>query len=198
MPSQVAALYVQEGGAYFNLEGVDPWPESRDARLYAGPWPAVAHPPCARWCRMAGMVEARWGHKKGDDGGTFAAALASVREFGGVLEHPAYTDAWARFSLPPPTRGGWTRNLYGPGWVTEVSQSAYGHRARKRTWLYAVTDCPPALDWSEPPAQAWCGWGDYDRYRERDRLGKKECNASPVAFRDALLSLARSSQGVRT
>lgn len=101
----IAALYVEKGGAYSNLEGVDPWDEKRDARLYDGPWPVVAHPPCTRWCRLAGLVEARWGHKKGDDGGTFAAALASVRKWGGVLEHPAYSDAWAAYDLTPPITG---------------------------------------------------------------------------------------------
>ena len=44
----IAALYVQRGGVYFDLAGVDPWDEQRDARRYAGPWPVVAHPPCAR------------------------------------------------------------------------------------------------------------------------------------------------------
>lgn len=34
-----AALYVQRGGAYFGLDGVDPWDEARDARTYAGPHP---------------------------------------------------------------------------------------------------------------------------------------------------------------
>src|ERR1700690_2847940 len=33
----VAALFVQKNGAYYNLPGVDPWPEERDARKYAGP-----------------------------------------------------------------------------------------------------------------------------------------------------------------
>ena len=84
----VAALYVIEGGPYFGLPGVDPWPESRDARLYAGPYPVVAHPPCARWSRLAGLVEQRWGHKRGDDGGCFAAALASVRRWGGGIGAP--------------------------------------------------------------------------------------------------------------
>ena len=79
----IAALYVQEGGVYYGLPDVDPWPESRNAMLYDGPWPVVAHPPCARWCRLAGLVEARWGRKRGDDGGTFASALASVRKWGG-------------------------------------------------------------------------------------------------------------------
>lgn len=42
----IAALYVEDGGEYFGLEDVDPWPIGRDARNYAGPWPVVAHPPC--------------------------------------------------------------------------------------------------------------------------------------------------------
>jgi hypothetical protein len=46
----VAALYVEKDGAYFGLPGVDPWDEERDATLYDGPYPVVAHPPCNRWC----------------------------------------------------------------------------------------------------------------------------------------------------
>lgn len=52
----IAALYVERDGVYYGLPGVDPWDEERDARTYAGPWPVVAHPPCARWCRLAGLV----------------------------------------------------------------------------------------------------------------------------------------------
>jgi hypothetical protein len=47
----IAALYVQTGGCYSGLDGVDLWDEARDARGYAGPWPVVAHPPCERWGR---------------------------------------------------------------------------------------------------------------------------------------------------
>ena len=54
----IAALFVQRRGVYFDLDGVDPWDASRDARLYAGASSVVAHPPCARWCRLAGLVEA--------------------------------------------------------------------------------------------------------------------------------------------
>jgi hypothetical protein len=186
----IAALYVQRGGAYWDVPGVDPWDEERDARRYPGPWPVVAHPPCARWCRLAGLVEHRYGIKKGDDGGTFAAALAAVRRYGGVLEHPASSDAFVQFGLPRPGRGSWQRELFGPGWVTEVSQSAYGHRARKRTWLYAVIDEPPALDWRDLSTGVWCGWGDFESYREVERLGKKERSSTPPEFKFLLLGMA--------
>lgn len=45
----IAALYVEKNGVYYGLPDVDPWDKERDARLYAGPWPVVAHPPCSTW-----------------------------------------------------------------------------------------------------------------------------------------------------
>jgi hypothetical protein len=41
----VAALFVDPKGCYAGLEGVDPWGEERDARLYDGPHPIVGHAP---------------------------------------------------------------------------------------------------------------------------------------------------------
>ncbi len=61
---RVAALFVEGGGAYAGLADVDLWDETRDARLYEGPYPVVAHPPCARWSRLAGFTEARFGYKR--------------------------------------------------------------------------------------------------------------------------------------
>lgn len=82
----IAALFVETDGCYFNLPGVDPWDEKRDARLYVGPHPVVAHPPCKRWGRFwSGGPSAPNRFKKGDDNGCFAAALAAVGKFGGVL-----------------------------------------------------------------------------------------------------------------
>ena len=54
----IAALYVDPNGVYASLHDVDLWDETRDARTYTGPWPVVAHPPCARWSRLAGFTEA--------------------------------------------------------------------------------------------------------------------------------------------
>lgn len=121
---RVAALYVDPVGPYASMPEVDLWDEQRDARLYAGPHPVVAHPPCARWCKMAKGVEKKHGYRVGDDGGVFAAALAAVRRWGGVLEHPAWTLAWSAYDLPAPARWGWSKTLAGE-WVCEVAQSAF-------------------------------------------------------------------------
>lgn len=193
----IAALYVDPRGPYANREDVELWDEARDARLYNGPWPVVAHPPCSRWCRLAGLVEARWGHKRGEDGGCFAAALGAVRRWGGVLEHPAYSDAFQAFGLPAPNpAGGWHAAICG-GWVTHVEQGRYGHPAKKATWLYAVVPGKlPSLLWGSDPDQrsralvSWCG----NRTRageNRPRVGKRSASLTPQPFADLLISIAR-------
>jgi len=50
--TQIAALFIDERGPYVGLPNVDAWGKTRDARLYRGPWPVVAHPPCERWGAM--------------------------------------------------------------------------------------------------------------------------------------------------
>lgn len=197
----IAALYVRPDGPYARMPGVDLWPEDRDARLYAGPWPVVAHPPCSRWCRLAGLVEARWGHKRGDDGGCFAAALAAVRRWGGVLEHPADSAAWKAFGLmAPPRAGGWITAGDWKGWTCCVEQGHYGHAARKATWLYvAGVDALPSLRWGPVSAASVQANVSYCRNRrwageDRPRLSRMSASDTPAAFRDLLLDLARTAK----
>lgn len=180
----IAALFVEKGGVYYGLPDVDPWDEERDARLYAGPWPVVAHPPCGPW-----GVFARQGKtlkSLGDDEGCFEAALANVRRCGGVLEHPKFSTAWERFNLPRPNEGGgWTRIFGDKGWSCEVHQGEYGLACDKQTWLYAVGDAPPI------PTR----WGSNRSYPTHafDNMGKSARARTPIAFRDFLLSIARSA-----
>lgn len=193
----IAALYVATGGCYFGLEGVDPWDEKRDARLYDGPNTVVAHPPCQLWVNFAALNYKRWGgehNRPGNDGGCFASALANVRRCGGVLEHPAGSKAWDEFDLRRPHKGRWVRNWCSPigvdeEWVCEVWQSAYGHLARKRTWLFFVgSGTPPEMRWERKPGTHQVGWFD----RKKPALSKKAASATPPEFRDALLDLSRS------
>ena len=196
----IAALYVASRGCYFGLPGVDPWDEARDARLYVGPHPVVAHPPCERWGRYwHGGPSAKVRRVKGDDGGCFASALASVRRWGGVLEHPAHSAAWAAHGLArPPASGGWV-SADGVGWTCHVEQGHYGHRARKATWLYAVSPALPALAWGPSASSARLDAGYHSAAERRAkggivpggrRLTARECLATPPAFRDILLSIA--------
>jgi len=191
--STVAALYVDPRGVYATMPDVELWDEQRDARTYDGPHPVVAHPPCTRWCRLAGLVEARWGHKRGEDGGCFAAALDAVRRWGGVLEHPAYTDAFAAYGLPTAGYGGWQRALCG-GWVAQVDQAHYGHRARKATWLYAygMSSLPSLPSLPGECVASWCR--NHFPEDTRPRLGKREAAATPPAFAEMLVGMARATR----
>lgn len=201
----IAALFVQTNGCYFGLEGVDPWDEPRDARKYDGPWPIVAHPPCQRWGRYwSGGPSAKVRRQLGDDGGCFAAAIASVRRCGGVLEHPEASHAWAAHELTkPPRSGGWVQADILGGWTCCVEQGAYGHRARKATWLYAVRTARPALLWRSTGDHVRLDRGFHSK-AERDaapplvhrapRLTKAENIATPLAFRDLLIAMARSTE----
>jgi hypothetical protein len=186
----IAALYVEPNGCYFGLPDVDPWDVTRDARKYAGPYPVVAHPPCQLWVHLAAVNFKRYGgehNRPGNDGGCFASALAAVRKYGGVLEHPAFSNAWKAYGLPRPQRFGWFSATPGE-YVCEVWQSAYGHKARKRTWLFYCGPTPQALQWDLPRGTHQVGWFD----RIKPSLSKKEASATPTEFRDALLDLARS------
>ena len=205
---RVAALYVDPKGVYAGLPDVDVWDEARDARLYEGPWPVVAHPPCARWSRLAGFTEARYGYMRGDDGGCFESALASVHKWGGVIEHPAYSAAWARYDLPRPiVREGWTLALDG-GASCYIEQGRYGLPVKKATWLYAFGVELPQLRWGYTPDASgdtanqdefggMHGWRDAFKisgfWKEHRHDGMR--SATPPALRDELLSMARSALG---
>jgi len=201
----IAALFVATNGCYFGLPDVDPWDEERDARLYAGPWSVVAHPPRARWGRYwHGGPSARVRRVKGDDGGCFASALASVRAHGGVLEHPEASSAWQRFGLlAPPRDGGWVPAGDWLGWTCCVEQGHYGHHARKATWLYAVRTQLPDLTWgpssADPGYEMDQGFHSAEERRRAQktgacqRLSARQRRAIPPAFRDVLLALARTA-----
>lgn len=186
----IAALFVDPAGIYASIPGVEIWDETRDARSYDGPWPVVAHPPCERWGRYwAGQPGSPRRKAKGDDGGCFAAALAAVRRWGGVLEHPQASGAFAAFGLTrPPENGGWVAADWPEhdGWSCYVEQGAYGHQALKRTWLYAHGVDLPSLRWGRPA-------GVFRSVENMPSAGYQRI-ATPLAFAEALLSISRSAR----
>ena len=140
----VAALYIDPRGPYPAL-GADCWDASRDARLYAGPWPVVAHPPCGPWGRLRRFCTLQ-------DPTMAPLAVAQVRRWGGVLEHPAASLLWRECGLPIP----WSAPpvVAGREWALEVDQCRWGHLAQKPTWLFFVAvrpcDLQPIPCWQAP------------------------------------------------
>lgn len=193
----VAALYVDPRGPYPKLEGVECWglPE-RDARNYAGPHPVVAHPPCGPWASLRHL-------SRGEHRDCGPRAVEQVRAFGGVLEQPAGSLLWQSCGLPLPRPRDHRSPEQPREFALEVEQVAWGHVARKKTWLLFVGiryDVVVASSRYGGTPTHWCSGG-----RKHTRkgsggfvpLGIKVCSAqqrrrTPPAFAEWLVSLARS------
>jgi hypothetical protein len=183
----VAALYVDtERGPYASMDGVDAYGIERDARLYQGPHPVVAHPPCEAWgqmraWRLANKAVADWQSDRWDIAGASMVcgpvAVRQVQTLGGVLEHPARSSLWKYAGLPMP---GLFTDHHG-GFTVEVAQGAYGHPAPKMTWLYIVG---VARERVTPRAFVDPG-GRVDRQWSTDR------HLTPQDFADWLVEIAR-------
>jgi hypothetical protein len=146
---------------------------------------------------IATLVEHVHGYKRGDDGGTFMAALIAVKAFGGVLEHPAHSRAWSWHGLPAPTvKFGWTLDVFG-GASCFIDQARFGLPMSKPTWLYARGCVLPDLWSGAPHASVAPNGGRRDQWLTATRnggdvshLGKRAI--TPESFRDVLLAMARS------
>lgn len=188
----VAALYVDPRGPYPSMPGVECWDEARDARLYDGPHPIVAHPPCGAWSSKV----SRLSHGAGADCGP--RAVEQVRAFGGVLEQPAGSKLWEACGLAMTSVGG-----DGYGFSVEVEQVSWGHVARKKTWLYLVgidrALVVAGIRTGGVPTH-WCSGGRTKTSRSGSPVppGIKVCSAqqrrrTPPAFAEWLVALARAS-----
>ena len=196
---KIAALFVAPNGCYSNHPHIDPWDIDRDARKYRGPHRVIAHPPCERWGRYwFGGPSSKIRFEKGADNGCFKAALAAVRKYGGVLEHPEGSAAWEAFGITkPPRAGGWIVADRHGGFTCCVEQGNYGHRARKMTWLYSVGLKTPDLIWgkSHPKESVNSAIQIVKPGRRASRTGicqrmsKNQRIATPIPFRNMLIDL---------
>jgi len=187
-----AALYIDPRGPYPKLLGPELcWDEARDARTYAGPWPVVAHPPCGPWGRLRAFCT-RQSRELGP------IAVDQVRRFGGVLEHPEFSLLWRECRMPWP---GEFKDEHG-GFTFAVDQVGWGHKCRKRTWLYVVGTPRWFVEES--------GVRTMDPYAEpthvinstrRDALpevSKEARRRTPDAFAEWLISLAEQARPQRS
>ena len=99
----------------------------------------IAHPPCRHWSAFTAQQALQ-------DGKEAEMALAiwavdQLREWGGVLEHPAHSRLWDRLGLPMP--GSRSGDLA----AVEVWQAWWGYPLRKRTWLLFSKVDPAGLEY---------------------------------------------------
>ena len=131
----VAVLFARVDSVYKELPGCDVWDWVRDALLYRGELPVVAHPPCRAWGKLRAMAKPREGEKE-----LAFFAVDQVRRCGGVLEHPAASLLWGAAGLPEPGR----RDDFG-GFTLVAPQKWWGHKAEKLTRFYVVGVEPRAV-----------------------------------------------------
>ena len=196
---KIAVLYAMKTSGYYEVSNCDVWDEERDARKYNSTFPIIAHPPCQRWSVMWwGGPTAKKRYKLGDDHGCFRSALAFVRKYGGVIEHPMYTRAYQYFNIAkPPLHGGW-RNAdeYG-GVVCQVNQRFYGHIGNKPTWLYACH--ATLLPFLQSQVRTDARYTVIKRkvkpggrWRKETTMSQQQNEYTPAAFKQVLIDIASS------
>lgn len=174
-------LFVDRRSIYKKM-GLDCYDIDRDACTYTGPHPVVAHPPCRTWSITRGLSTAPVCEKLL----TFVA-LACVRQFGGVLEHPKSSGFWPAASLPMPG----AVDKWG-GYTLCVDQFWWGHKATKSTLLYIIgcsqRDLPPiplrfdAVQYTVSSSRR--------KGQRLPEVTKKERSATPPAFAQWLVDTA--------
>ena len=180
----VAVLFARADSHYKKLSDVEVYDMERDARTYDGPWSVVAHPPCRAWASLRNHAKPR-----PDERNLGRLAVALVREFGGVLEHPQRSTLWDAQRLPEVGR----RDEFG-GFTLVIDQNWWGHRAQKRTRLYVVgcepsdiPDMPLRLGEATHTVGLWSG---RDKATCRPSIAKHEYEHTPPDLARWLVDLA--------
>lgn len=180
MKKTISALFVRKDSIYKQL-GVDCWDIERDARLWPGGNPIIAHPPCWAWGKLAHLAKPRPDEKE-----LAIWSINQIRKFGGVLEHPRASKLWQEMQLPV----GNQIDEFG-GFSISVNQHWWGHKAEKRTLLYIVGIKPKEL----PEMPLNFNAVEYVVTSSKKNNGKKEISkkareATPPDFAKWLIELA--------
>lgn len=186
MTPLVVALFCRSDSIYKSIPGVEVYDRERDALTFRGGPPVVAHPPCRLFGRLSHLSTAPLAEQH-----LSLWAVSQVRAYGGVLEHPAHSKLWSMASLPAAGE----LDSFG-GFTLPVLQHDFGHLASKRSWLYICGIRPgqlprPSIDLTYPTHCVHTSKRG-DR-RVLKYLSQKSIEATPLAFAEFLVSIARST-----
>ena len=179
----IPVLFTRKNSIYLKLPFTDVYDINRDALSYSGSSPVIAHPPCRGWSRLR-----RFSNHTEDEKNLARWTVKLIQVTGGVLEHPECSSLWKDMNLP----FGNSLDQYG-GWTLSIDQKWFGHRARKRTWLYIVGISPrqiPSYPLSFDATTHVVARGR--RYTGKKELSKAARESTPIGFAKWLLLVARS------
>ena len=89
----ISALFVRKDSVYKTL-GVDCWDIERDATLWPGGNPIIAHPPCRAWGQLSHLANPRPGEKE-----LAIQSVKWIREWGGGIGTPGSKQVMANYEL---------------------------------------------------------------------------------------------------
>lgn len=127
-------LFTRKNSPYLAL-GCDCYDIDRDALSWSGGQPAIFHPPCRSWGQLSHIAKPRPGERE-----LALWAMAKVRQYGGVLEHPINSALWSESGCLS-----WGICDDFGGVLIPCYQSSFGHRAPKLTGLYMVGVAIPEI-----------------------------------------------------
>jgi hypothetical protein len=193
----IPVLFAHRKSIYKSFAHADCWDMERNALLWPGGSPCVAHPPCRAWGQLRQFAKPRLGEKE-----LAIWAIDQINKYGGVLEHPSGSSLWPHLSLPRPDdhslayRGFFNKV---PRWTLAVEQSWWGHKASKATWLYIIGCAPheiPALPAQEDrpaPTHVIDSSHAFKKLAAGSikHLPKSQREHTPIAFAAWLLELAK-------
>lgn len=178
--ADVAVLFAARNSVYHTLSGVDVYDIDRDALAFPGGMPVVAHPPCRAWSAYCQhQAKPRPGEKE-----LAPWAVEQLRQFGGVLEHPAHSRLWHELKLPLPGEGEWAGL-----WSMAVNQSWWGDTRTKKTWLlFSGID---RHELPEIPFRLHNATGDRRRWQLMSKSQRAATNREFAGWLVAVAALAR-------
>ena len=172
----VAVLCVARNSIYKQLSGLECYDIDRDVRTFCGGMPVVAHPPCRAWSAYcAHQAKPEPGEKE-----LGPMCVEWLKQYGGVLEHPAHSRLWNHCDLPKP--GEPARDGL---WSIAVQQSWWGDSRTKNTWLLLSGVSRVSVPMAPHNAE-----GDRRRWQV---MSKHQRAASVPAFARWLIEVARAS-----
>jgi hypothetical protein len=166
----ITVLFTRSNSSPYLALGCDCYDAKRDALTWRGHTPAIYHPPCRSWGKLSHFSKHQPAERE-----LAIWSMEKVRSFGGVLEHPIDSKLWAESSC-----ASWGIRDHFGGVLVPLEQSAFGHRAPKRTGLYMVGIAIPEIPEPRPASTTV------------ERMCKAERERTPFAFAQWLVDLFKS------